>query len=123
MSNHRLILLTDMKQISLFLSLIISLSVANSYARENDGIDHVVYLVGNTATRELDSTNLLLFSEYVSLETHPFSIIHLGDILKPDNGKNSVHELDYYLDLVKERNGMMYFIPGDKDWNNSENKV
>jgi len=105
----------------LLLVLIIAcISVIKSSAQENDKIDHIVYLFGNTSTKEINKLNLEGLKKHLSSENHPFSVIHLGDILKPGNKEDQLSELDQFLNLVRDKsNGDIYFIPGDKDWNNS----
>ncbi|MBE9510247.1 MAG: metallophosphoesterase, partial [Bacteroidetes bacterium] len=111
--------ITTFKFILLVL-IITCISVIKSSAQENDKIDHIVYLFGNTSTKEIRKLNLEGLKKHLSSENHPFSVIHLGDILKPGNTENQLLELDQFLNLVRDKpNGDIYFIPGDKDWNNS----
>ena len=107
--------------IILLLSFKITIIIASQVSAQNyNKIDHVVYLIGNTATRELNESNLTIFKNWLSKELNQFSIIHLGDIIKPGNKEFKNSELELFLSLTEDRdNGKIYFIPGDKDWDNS----
>jgi hypothetical protein len=108
-----------MKKISLFILFILSITPVKSFMQDNDSIDYVVYLIGNTATKELDLKSLDLFSKQTAIEKHPFAIIHLGDILKPGSLESSVHELNYFFNEEIGSMADIYFIPGDKEWDNA----
>ena len=109
-----------MRKASLFLIISASISVNYCIAQENESIDHVVYLIGNTATREINMSHLAGLSGHLLTENNPFSIIHLGDILQPGNLDDSYAGLDNFLNLATgNQNGQIYFTPGDIDWDNS----
>ena len=110
-----------MRKTIIFLAISISISTDLCLAQENDGIDQVVYLIGNTATRDINETHLTLLQEQLLNEINPFTILHLGDIVKPGQPDNWENELDLILSLAKDQeHGQVLFTPGDKDWNNSE---
>jgi len=89
-------------------------------AQHTGKIDHVVYLIGNTATKEINDQNLKVFKDFLSREEEPFTVIHLGDILKPGDIESNLADLDKLIDVTgNSRNGNMVFIAGDKDWDNS----
>lgn len=93
-------------------------------AQSPDSVLQVVYLIGNTATAEIPAGNLLAFKKEVRNQAHPFTIIHLGDLLAnrglSDTKDPGTAKIDQLLDLVRGKpRGKMYFIPGDKDWDNS----
>ena len=50
-------------------------------AQSPDSVLQVVYLIGNTAPTEIPAGNLLAFKKEVQNQVHPFTIIHLGDLL------------------------------------------
>jgi hypothetical protein len=84
-----------------------------------------VFLIGNTATKPISAENYTLLKQELDRQTTPFSLIHLGDIALnkgwPQNpSQDQMLRVNQLLDLVKENpKGRIYFIPGDKDWNNS----
>ena len=109
-----------MRKASLFLTISAFITVNYCIAQENESIDHVVYLIGNTATREINISHLAGLKGHLFTENNPFSIIHLGDILQPGNLDDSYAGLDNFLDLAKSsENGQIFFTPGDIDWDNS----
>lgn len=63
-----------------FLAISISISVEVCLAQENEGIDQVLYLIGNTATREINEAHLSLLQEQILKEKNPFTLLYLGDI-------------------------------------------
>ncbi len=109
-----------MRKTIIFLAISISISTDFCLAQENEGIDQVVYLIGNTATRDINETHLTLLQEQLLKEENPFTILHLGDIVRqgqPDNWENG---LNLIFDLAKDQeHAQVLFTPGDKDWDNS----
>jgi len=92
-------------------------------AQATDSISQVVYLLGNTATTTIAPTHLRAFQQALQAERNPFTIVHLGDIAanrgmgkRLNAGAN--RKIDQLLQLTKIR-GNLYFVPGDKDWDNS----
>ncbi len=69
-----------MRQALFFLIIGISISVNYCIAQGTESIDQVIYLTGNTATREKNNFHFSGLREYLLSEENPFSIIHLGDI-------------------------------------------
>jgi hypothetical protein len=83
-----------------------------------------VYLIGNTATSAIPESHLLAFKREIQAQQHPFTIIHLGDILAneglEDENDPATRRLSQLLELPAGKpQGRMYFVPGDKDWDNS----
>ncbi|KAA9345667.1 BamA/TamA family outer membrane protein [Adhaeribacter soli] len=84
-----------------------------------------VFLIGNTATKPVSAENYTLLKQEIDKQTVPFAVIHLGDIAfnkgwpeNPTEGEKL--QLNQLLNLVKDNpKGKIFFIPGDKDWNNS----
>ncbi len=66
---------------TLFLTICALISANYCIAQENDSIDQVVYLIGNTATREINETHLTLLHEQLLTENNPYTLLHLGDIV------------------------------------------
>lgn len=90
-------------------------------AQDNESVDQVVYLIGNTATSEINEAQLAALQKQLVTEESPFVLLHLGDIIQPGKPENWTRELDLLFKLVKGReNGQILFTPGDKDWDNSE---
>ncbi|UYZ60533.1 metallophosphoesterase family protein [Hymenobacter latericus] len=88
---------------------------------------HHVYLLGNTAG-PIPEARLRSLRRTLEQETTPFTVVHLGDIVgneglseKQDTTRASLEaRANALLALVKDLpNGRIYFVPGDKDWNNS----
>jgi len=105
---------------TLLLTICALISANYFFAQENDSIDQIVYLIGNTATRDINISHLSGLKAHLSTEKNPFSLVHLGDILKPGQLENPIAGIDHFFDLVAGcKNGQLYFTPGDKDWNNS----
>jgi len=105
--------------------LAIALAFSHSFecclAQENNGITQVVYLIGNTATSDIHEAQLATLQEHLLTEKYPFTLLHLGDIIKPGDPDKRTAELDLLFGLVEgSENGQLIFTPGDKDWNNSE---
>jgi hypothetical protein len=89
-------------------------------AQENEGIDQVVYLIGNTATSAINESHLASLKEQLTTEESSFTLLHLGDIVNPEQADNWTHELDLLFKLTEGReNSQIIFTPGDKDWSNS----
>ncbi|KAA9339554.1 hypothetical protein F0P96_02760 [Hymenobacter busanensis] len=88
---------------------------------------HHVYLLGNTAG-PVPEARLRTLRRTLEQETVPFTVVHLGDIVgneglsdKQDTTRASLEaRANALVGLVKGLpNGRIYFVPGDKDWNNS----
>ncbi|TFH21702.1 MAG: hypothetical protein E4H10_14960, partial [Bacteroidia bacterium] len=105
----------------LAITIVFSHSFECCFAQDNKGIAQVVYLIGNTATSDIHEDQLATLQKHLSTEKHPFTLLHLGDIIKPGEPDNQATDLDLLFGLVEGReNGQLIFTPGDKDWNNSE---
>ncbi len=97
------------------------MAISTTYivGQEDGSIDQVVYLIGNTATGELNKEHLALLKKQLKAEKNKFSVIHLGDILKYGKSGNSDTDIDKLLNLVKGREkGKILYTPGDMDWDN-----
>ncbi|OON70262.1 hypothetical protein [Hymenobacter sp. CRA2] len=88
---------------------------------------HHVYLLGNTAG-PVPEARLKALRRTLEQETTPFTVVHLGDIVgneglsdKQDTTRASLEtRANALIALVQGLpNGRIYFVPGDKDWNNS----
>lgn len=88
---------------------------------------HHVYLLGNTAG-PVPAARLQVLRRVLEQETVPFTVVHLGDIVgnaglseKQDTTRAGLESrADALLALVQGLpQGRIYFVPGDKDWNNS----
>jgi len=89
-------------------------------AQDDDSVNQVVYMIGNTATSEIKELQLASLKKQIMTEEGPFTLLHLGDIVKPGNPDSWESELDHIFKLLDGReNGQVIFTPGDKDWNNS----
>ena len=109
-----------MKHAILFLFIIVFCSSDFCKGQENDPADQTVYLIGNTATREFNRTNLESLQKYLSEEVNPFTILHLGDITDPVQSGERAGDLEILYNISNGNgHGRMLFVPGDKDWNNS----
>ena len=104
----------------IFLTVIALYSFDYCKGQGNDAVDQAVYLIGNTATRELNERNLASLQKYLSKEENPFTILHLGDITNPDQPDEWAGNLDILFNLSNgPEDSRMIFVPGDKDWDNS----
>ena len=104
----------------LLLAIAISVSADICFAQENETIDQVVYLIGNTATREINESHLASLQAHLQREENSFTILHLGDITTPGQTDLWDHELDLLFNLAGEqKHGQVIFTPGDMDWDNS----
>lgn len=106
-----------------FLVIVIAFShsFGSCLAQENEGIDHAVYLIGNTAGSEINEARMASLQEQLLKEKYPFTLLHLGDIIDPGQPGNWEHALDLIFNLVEGReHSQLIFTPGDKDWDNSE---
>ncbi|GEO02777.1 hypothetical protein AAE02nite_04410 [Adhaeribacter aerolatus] len=93
-------------------------------AQTPDSVLHQVYLIGNTATAAVPEASLTAFQQELSKQKNPFTVVHLGDIAANQGlGKKeklTTDKLDLLLQLTNTNPlGNMYFVPGDKDWDNS----
>lgn len=108
-----------MKKILLILTFYIFISQGHSPAHGNEEIDHVLYLIGNTASMYIKEENLISLQKELQNERNQFSIIHLGDLLAPENLDNPQYKPDRLLNLLNVNgNGKIFYILGDTDWNN-----
>ena len=57
-------------------------------AQDNSGIAQVVYLIGNTATSKINEAQLATLQGQLLTEKNSFTILHLGDIIKPGEPEN-----------------------------------
>jgi hypothetical protein len=110
-----------LKKILFFCIVLIALKLQ---AQTEDRVLHVVYLLGNTATAPIPEANMAAFQQELQAQSNPFTIIHLGDILDNNGlGKNekvTSNKLDLLLQLANVNpKGNIFFVPGDKDWDNS----
>ncbi len=90
---------------------------------------HTVFLLGNTAPGDLSPTRLQAFRRTLAQQTGPFTVVHLGDMVgnhglasKKDTADfaRAKARADALIGLVKGLPlGKIYFLPGDKDWDNS----
>ncbi len=107
----------------LFIQIVIAIFLVSSeccLAQDDEIVDHVLYMIGNTATSEINEAQLASLQKQLLAEEIPFTLLHLGDIVKPGNPENWKSELDHIFKLVDGReNGQVIFTPGDKDWSNS----
>lgn len=79
-------------------------------------ITQSVYLIGNTS-QEIQGDALTQLRTWFTNTKEEFTVLHLGDII---GGKNDSVKLKELVSLVNGApNGKIYFIPGDKDWDNS----
>ncbi|MFC2112630.1 hypothetical protein ACFLTA_05115 [Bacteroidota bacterium] len=109
-----------MRKILLLLTICYIISAYCCIAQENESLEQVVYLIGNTATREMNIAHLSELNEHLQAERSPFTIIHLGDILQPELPESSPSGINHFFDLVNGNSkGRILFTSGDKDWNNS----
>jgi len=109
-----------MRKTIFFLAIALSISTNHCFAQENESIDQVIYLIGNTATRKIDESRLTALHKHLLTEKNPFTLLHLGDIINPEQVDNSEADVQLLLNLVENhKNGQIYFTPGDKDWANS----
>ncbi len=91
--------------------------------------DHTVFLLGNTAQRELPAAHLQQMRRTLEQQTGPFTVVHLGDIVANEGFASRADtalaqaektRIDALLGLVRGLpQGKIYFLPGDKDWANS----
>ncbi|MBC6609420.1 hypothetical protein H8B15_00710 [Hymenobacter sp. BT507] len=89
---------------------------------------HTVYLLGNTATAKLPTSHLQTLRRTLEQTPGTFTVVHLGDVVS-NNGLGSkkdsmrageTERVDALIGLVKDLpKGRIYFVPGDKDWDNS----
>ena len=111
-----------MKSITFIHVLIVFFYISSEccHAQDDKSVDHVVYMIGNTATSEMNEAQLASLQKQLLTEEAPFTLLHLGDIVNPGLHDSWKSELDHIFKLVDGReNGQVIFTPGDKDWNNS----
>lgn len=104
------------------------MSAGTLYAQNLASPTHTVYLLGNTATTELPASRLQILRRALEQTSGTFTVVHLGDIVssnglgnKKDSARTGETErIDALLALVQGLpKGRIYFVPGDKDWDNS----
>ncbi|MGV3642025.1 MAG: hypothetical protein ACO1NZ_15990, partial [Adhaeribacter sp.] len=92
-------------------------------AQAPDSVLQVVYLIGNTATSSIPDRHLQALRQALQAQPHPTTLLHLGDLLAnrglTASKTQSTQTLDQLLELAAANRGQSYFIPGDKDWDNS----
>ncbi len=109
-----------MRCIIIVLAISLTIEVNYCFAQEKEGIDQVLYFIGNTATKEINETHLSLLQKQLMREDNPFTVLHLGDIFEPGKSEDWANDLGYFLNLTKDRErGQLFFTLGDKDWDNS----
>ena len=106
-----------MKKRVFILSVCLGLIAGTALPHGNDSIEHVVYLVGNSAFGQINDAQRLNFRNYLQAEKNPFSIIHLGDILPFRHEEALDARVKILPDLkMAGENGQVLYIPGDRDW-------
>ncbi|MBJ6109822.1 hypothetical protein JAO73_12420 [Hymenobacter sp. BT523] len=114
----------------LFLSALAALGLATGTASAQTAPPaHTVFLLGNTAQKDLPPARLQQLRRALEQQTGPFTVVHLGDIVgntglvsKGDTALAQAERTraDALIALVKGLpQGKIYFLPGDKDWANS----
>jgi hypothetical protein len=102
------------------IALILALSVHICIGQNRGNIEQVVYLIGNTATREINDLNFTSLHKHLEKENNPFTILHLGDIIPQENTEDWDQAMDPFFDLTEGlEHGRVLFTQGDKDWDNS----
>jgi hypothetical protein len=92
---------------------------------QNQSAAHSVFLLGNTAGDAVSQAHLRALRQQLEQQKGPFTVVHLGDIagnkgLKKEPEAQTTARLDQLIGLVQGLpNGRIYFVPGDKDWDNS----
>ena len=91
-----------MKSITFIQALLIIFLISSEccLAQNGDRVDHVVYMIGNTATSEMNEAQLASLQKHLLTEEGPFTLLHLGDIVKPGSPDNWKSELDQIFKLV-----------------------
>jgi hypothetical protein len=117
----------NFRPLKIFLSFIVFyyLSSPNTNAQnDTSSVSRVVYLTGNTSGAD-NTENLSALHAAILKETAPVILIYNGDILHKHGldgkatGKDSAF-IRLLLDAVKDvPNALVYFTPGDLDWDNS----
>ncbi len=79
-----------------------------------------LYLIGDAGEDTTSGPALLRLKEKL-LETPNSAVIFLGDNVYPSglktNNPNSIKRMESQLQILKEYQGQVYFIPGNHDWN------
>ena len=103
----------------------VALIVCNlSYLQSQDNnTGHRVFLLGNTADIDLDSSFYTDFSQLLSTED-AFTVLINGDLITGESGGKLGAQDSLRIDkllrpLSQFENGKVVIIPGDRDWNNS----
>lgn len=105
---------------SAILALALFLSAIRCVAQENESIEMVVYLLGNTTACGPGDASLAILRNQLLAEEHPYAILHLGDMI-PQESLNPPGEASGQLRQLLEgqENGHLYITPGDQDWDNA----
>lgn len=107
-----------------------------NWENENQDIQnkqiHALYLVGNSSKLDdtLQNKNIVLdaIGKSIANEKSISSLVFLGDNIEPrglpkkDNPKRKSAEriLNNQIDLAQTHDGITYFIPGNRDWNDHD---
>lgn len=96
-----------------------------AFAQPQPEIQHSFYLLGNTAGIDPNSAVLRHLETAINAEEHLFSVLYLGDIVSPEGLSETVSDVEQgrlrrlmHIANGNDR-GNVYFLPGDRDWNNS----
>jgi hypothetical protein len=109
-----------MKYTTLILAFLLILSADFCLAQDTEGIDRVVYLIGNTAPGSVDEDRMAILKKHLEAEVAPLTLVHLGDMVTSGERAMQTRELDPFFKLMEGREkGQLIFTPGDLDWNNS----
>jgi hypothetical protein len=84
-------------------------------------LSHSVFLLGNTTQLPTDEARAAL-NEMLKQNTGSYTVLHLGDITPSrKDSVNTRSNIDWLLDLGRKApDEKVYFVPGDKDWDNSK---
>ncbi|SHI83400.1 hypothetical protein SAMN02745146_1650 [Hymenobacter daecheongensis DSM 21074] len=100
-------------------------AVSPSIYGQSSAPAHSVFLLGNTAGKNLPEDHLRALRQQLEQQQGSFTVVHLGDIaansgLKKEPDAATTARIDQLIALVQGLpNGRIYFLPGDKDWDNS----
>ncbi|GAA3927584.1 hypothetical protein [Hymenobacter algoricola] len=107
---------------------LLATAASSAYAQSASAPAHAVYLLGNTAGKDLPQTHLRALRQQLEQQQGAFTVVHLGDIVgnaglgsrKDSTQSGQTERADALIALVQGLpNGRIYFLPGDKDWDNS----
>ncbi|TKG94764.1 hypothetical protein EYV94_12540 [Puteibacter caeruleilacunae] len=109
-----------------FLFIIIILTTIQFSRAQNSSVstDHTIFLIGDIKYPTSQSAPLQLLVEQTQQSNTPNTIIILGDIIYPEGlpdedekeYKQAKSYLDNQLDLLKNANADIYYLPGNHDW-------